>query len=197
MGILNLDIVALVKVIGYLGIFGIIFAESGVLFGLFLPGDSLLLTSGLLASQGLFNIYWLVFVVASAAILGDNTGYWFGSKIGHKIFTKENSLFFNKKYLERTKEYYEKYGPMTVVIGRFIPIVRTFAPILAGVGEMNYRTFLSYNVIGAFLWAVGLSLLGFFLGSVIPGIEKYILPIIIFIIFLSILPVLFNLKSKK
>ena len=197
MGILNLDIVALVKIIGYLGIFGIVFAESGLFFGLFLPGDSLLFTSGLLASQGLFNIYWLVFVVASAAILGDNTGYWFGSKIGHKIFTKENSLFFNKKYLERTKEYYEKYGPMTVVIGRFIPIVRTFAPILAGVGEMNYRTFLSYNVIGAFLWAVGLSLLGFFLGSVIPGIEKYILPIIIFIIFLSILPVLFNLKSKK
>ena len=197
MGILNLDIVALVKVIGYLGIFGIIFAESGVLFGLFLPGDSLLLTSGLLASQGLFNIYWLVFVVASAAILGDNTGYWFGSKIGHKIFTKENSLFFNKKYLERTKEYYEKYGPMTVVIGRFIPIVRTFAPILAGVGEMNYRTFLSYNVIGAFLWAVGLTLLGFFLGSVIPGIEEYILPIIVLIIFVSILPVLLNLKSKK
>jgi len=195
--ILNLDIVALVKIIGYLGIFGIVFAESGLFFGLFLPGDSLLFTSGLLASQGLFNIYWLVFVVASAAILGDSIGYWFGSKVGYKIFTKEDSLFFNKKYLEKTKEYYEKYGPMTVVIGRFVPIVRTFAPILAGVGEMNYRTFLSYNVIGAFLWAVGLTLLGFFLGSVIPGIEEYILPIIVLIIFVSILPVLLNLKSKK
>jgi membrane-associated protein len=197
MGVLNLDIIALIKVIGYLGLFGIVFAESGVFFGFFLPGGSLLFSAGLLASQGLFNIYWLVLVVGAAAILGDSAGYWFGAKVGHKIFTKENSLFFNKKYLEKTKEYYAKYGPMTVVIGRFVPIVRTFAPILAGVGEMSYKRFLSYNVIGAFLWAVGLSLLGFFLGRVVPGIEKYIMPIIILIIFLSILPILFNLKSKK
>jgi membrane-associated protein len=197
MGILSLDIIALIKVIGYLGLFAIVFAESGVFFGFFLPGGSLLFSAGLLASQGLFNIYWLVFVVASAAILGDSAGYWFGSKVGHKIFTKEDSLFFNKRYLEKTKEYYAKYGPMTVVIGRFVPIVRTFAPILAGVGEMSYKKFLSYNVIGAFLWAVGLSLLGFFFGSMFPAVEKYILPIIILIVILSILPILFNLKPKK
>jgi membrane-associated protein len=197
MSIFNMDIAELIKVIGYLGLFAIIFSESGLFFGFFLPGGSLLFTAGLLASQGLFNIYWLVIVVAVAAILGDSTGYWFGSKVGSKIFYKEDSLFFNKKHLERTKEYYEKYGAVTVIIGRFVPIVRTFAPILAGVGEMKYKKFLSYNIVGAFLWAVGLALLGFFLGATIPGIEKYILPIIILIVFLSILPILFNLKFKK
>jgi len=197
MSIFNIDIVELVKIVGYFGLFIIIFSESGLFFGFFLPGGSLLFTAGLLASQNLFNIYWLIVIVGLAAILGDNVGYWFGNKVGHKIFTKEDSLFFNKKYLEKTKEYYQKYGPMTVVIGRFVPIVRTFAPILAGVGKMNYRKFLFYNVIGAILWAIGLSLLGFFLGSSIPGIEKYVLPIVLLIIFLSILPILFNLRPKK
>lgn len=197
MGIFNLDIVALIKFAGYFGIFAIVFAESGVFFGFFLPGGSLLFTAGLLASQGLFNIYSLVLVVALAAILGDSAGYWFGAKVGPKIFTKEDSLFFNKKYIEKTKQYYAKYGAMTVVIGRFVPIVRTFAPILAGVGEMRYKKFLSYNIIGALLWAVGMALLGYFLGTVIPGIDKFMLPIIILIVFLSVLPILFNLKSKK
>ncbi|MEK7116753.1 MAG: VTT domain-containing protein [Patescibacteria group bacterium] len=197
MSIFNIDIVELVRVVGYLGLFVIIFSESGVFFGFFLPGGSLLFTAGLLASQGLFNVYWLILVVGVAAILGDNVGYWFGSKVGHRIFNKEDSLFFNKKYLDKTKEYYEKYGAMTVVIGRFVPIVRTFAPILAGVGGMNYKKFLIFNIIGALLWAVGLSLLGFFLGSSIPGIEKYIMPIIFLIIFLSILPIIFNLAFKK
>lgn len=187
----------LVKITGYLGLFAIIFSESGLFFGFFLPGGSLLFTAGLLASQGLFNIYWLVLVVASAAILGDNVGYWFGNKIGEKIFTKEDSLFFNKKYLEKTKLFYEKYGAVTVVVGRFTPIVRTFAPILAGVGKMSYRKFFIYNIVGAFLWAVGLSLLGYFLGTTIPGIEKYITQIVILIVVLSILPILFNLRFKK
>jgi membrane-associated protein len=197
MSIFHIDIIELVRITGYLGLFAIIFSESGVFFGFFLPGGSLLFTAGLLASQGLFNIYWLVLIVASAAILGDSTGYWFGNKVGEKIFTKEDSLFFNKKYLEKTKEFYEKYGPMTVVVGRFVPIVRTFAPILAGVGKMSYRKFLSYNILGAFLWAVGLALLGFFLGTSIPGIEKYITQIIILIVILSVLPILFNIRSKK
>jgi len=176
----------------------IIFAYlQGLFFGFFLPGGSLLFTAGLLASQGLFNIYWLVLVVVIAAILGDNVGYWFGNKIGNKIFTKEDSLFFNKKYLEKTKIFYEKYGAMTVIVGRFVPIVRTFAPILAGVGKMNYKKFLAYNVIGTFLWAVGLALLGFFLGATKPGIDKYITPIVILIIVLSVLPIIFNLKFKK
>lgn len=197
MSIFNMDIAELIKIIGYLGIFGIVFAESGVFFGFFLPGGSLLFTAGLLASQGLFNIYWLVFVVATAAILGDSTGYWFGSKVGNKIFIKEDSIFFNKKYLKRTSDFYEKYGRMTVIIGRFVPIVRTFAPILAGVAKMNYRKFLFYNIIGAILWAIGMALLGFFLGLSVPGIEKYILPIILLIIFLSVLPIIFNIIFKK
>jgi len=197
MSIFNADIVEVIKIIGYLGIFSIVFAESGVFFGFFLPGGSMLFTAGLLASQGLFNIYWLTLGVALAAVLGDNLGFWFGAKVGHKIFSKEDSLFFNRKHLIRTKEFYEKYGAITVIIGRFVPIVRTFAPILAGVGEMNYKKFLTYNIIGAMLWAVGLSLLGFFLGSVVSGIEKYIMPIIILIVFLSILPIIFNLKFKK
>ncbi len=197
MSFFNIDIIELVRITGYLGLFVIIFSESGVFFGFFLPGGSLLFTAGLLASQGLFNIYWLVLVVASAAILGDSTGYWFGKKVGNKIFTKEDSLFFNKKYLEKTKMFYEKYGPMTIVIGRFVPIVRTFAPILAGVGKMNYKKFLAYNILGAFFWAVGLALLGYFLGTTIPGIEKYITQIVILIVILSVLPILFNLRSKK
>jgi membrane-associated protein len=197
MNIFNLDIAELIKVVGYFGLFSIVFAESGVFFGFFLPGGSLLFTAGLLASQGLFNIYWLVLVVATAAILGDSAGYWFGSKVGQKIFSKEDSILFDKKYLARTEEFYKKYGRMTVIIGRFVPIVRTFAPILAGVGKMNYRKFLFYNVIGAIFWAIGLSLLGFYLGLSVPGIEKYILPIIILIVFLSILPIIFNLLFKK
>lgn len=197
MSIFNIDIVEMIKVIGYLGLFVIIFAESGLFFGFFLPGGSLLFTAGLLASQGLFNIYWLIVVVGLAAILGDSTGYWFGSKVGNKIFTKEDSLFFNKKYLEKTKAFYDKYGSMTVAIGRFVPIVRTFAPILAGVGEMKYKKFLIFNVVGALLWAVGLALLGFFLGGAVPGIDKYITQIVILIIILSVLPIIFNLKFKK
>jgi len=197
MSIFHLDIPGLVRAAGYLGMFVMIYAESGVFFGFFLPGGSLLFTAGLLASQGMFNIYWLIILLGAAAILGDSTGYWFGAKVGDKIFVKENSLFFNKKYLEQTKEYYEKYGSMTIIIGRFVPFVRTFAPILAGVGKMRYRKFLLYNVLGALLWAVGVALLGFFLGSVVPGVDKYLSWIIVFIVFITILPILFKLKFKK
>ncbi len=197
MSIFGIDFGEILRVTGYVGLFAIIFSESGLFFGFFLPGGSLLFAAGLLASQGLFNVYILVLTVGFAAILGDNVGYWFGHKVGRRIFVKEDSIFFHKKYLETTKEYYEKYGPMTVVIGRFVPIVRTFAPILAGVGQMNYKKFLSYNVMGALLWAVGVSLLGFFLGETVPGIEKYITPIIILIIILSILPIVFNLLKSK
>ncbi len=197
MSIFNIDIIGLIKVTGYAGMFAIVFAESGVFFGFFLPGGSMIFAAGLLASQGLFNIYWLIIILGFAAILGDNVGFWFGAKVGNKIFTKEDSLFFNKKYLQKTKEYYDKYGPMTVVIGRFVPIVRTFAPILAGVGEMKYRKFLIFNIFGALLWAVGLALLGFFLGTIVPGIDKYITPIVILIVVLSVLPIIFNLKLKK
>jgi membrane-associated protein len=187
---LQIDIASLVQTVGYIGLFAIIFAESGLFFGFFLPGDSLLFTAGLLASQGLFNYYVLAIIFAFAAITGDNVGYLFGKKIGPKIFSQEDSFFFQKKHIDRTHNFYEKYGTKTIVFARFVPIVRTFAPILAGVGNMNYRTFFKYNVIGGLIWGVGVSFLGYFLGSKIPGIENYLNYIIIAIIAISFIPIL-------
>jgi membrane-associated protein len=195
---LHIDIVSLIQTAGYIGLFAIIFAESGLFFGFFLPGDSLLFTAGLLASQGLFNYYVLAIIFAAAAITGDSVGYWFGKKIGPKIFNREDSFFFHKAHIERTHNFYEKYGNKTIVLARFVPIVRTFAPILAGVGEMNYKTFLKFNVIGGLIWGVGISFLGYYLGSKIPGIEDYLTPIIIAIIITSFIPIIFEyLKAKK
>jgi membrane-associated protein len=197
MSIFHINIMELARSAGYIGLFLIVFAESGVFFGFFLPGWSMLFTAGLLASQGVFNIYYLVFILGLAAVLGDNVGYWSGKKVGNKIFVKEDSLFFNKKYLKQTEDYYAKYGAFTVVLARLVPIVRTFAPILAGVGKMDYKKFLFFNIIGALIWAVGGALLGYFLGSLIPNIDKYLTPIILLIVFLSVLPILFKLKFKK
>jgi len=172
----------------YLGLFAIIFAESGLLIGFFLPGDSLLFTAGFLASVGIFNLPFLVIILFIAAVLGDNVGYTFGKKVGPKIFKREDSLFFHKDHLEKAKVFYEKHGGKTIVLARFMPIVRTFAPILAGVGTMDYKTFFTFNIIGGALWAIGVPSLGYFLGNLIPGVDKYLVPIIIFIIFVSILP---------
>jgi membrane-associated protein len=194
---LEIDIVTLVQAVGYVGLFAIIFAESGLFFGFFLPGDSLLFTAGLLASQGLFNYYALAVIFALAAISGDNVGYMFGKKIGPKIFTRDDSLLFQKKHVERTQKFYEKYGTKTIVLARFIPIVRTFAPILAGVASMNYATFFKYNVIGGLIWGVGISFIGFFLGSRIPGIENYLNYIIVAIIATSFLPIVFEVVKGR
>jgi membrane-associated protein len=194
---LHIDIATLVQTVGYVGLFAIIFAESGLFFGFFLPGDSLLFTAGLLASQGLFNFYILAVLFAVAAIAGDNVGYWFGKKAGSKIWNREDSFFFHKKHVERTHNFYEKYGNKTIVLARFVPIVRTFAPILAGVGKMNYGTFFKYNVIGGLIWSVGLSFAGFYLGSKVPGIENYLNYIIIAIIATSLLPIAFEFMKKK
>lgn len=194
---LHMDIAEMIKAIGYVGLFIIVFAESGVFFGFFLPGGSLLFTAGLLASQNYFNIYSLILTLAVAAILGDSTGYWFGRKVGPKIFNREDSKFFHKKHLTQTHDFYEKYGPKTIIIGRFVPIVRTFAPILAGVGSMKYKTFLYYNIVGGLLWSIGMSFAGYYLGMKVPNIEKYLLLIIIGIVFLSILPIIFEFLKKK
>lgn len=194
----HLDLVALIQMVGYLGLFAIVFAESGLFFGFFFPGDSLLFTAGLLASQGLFNIWILVPLIVTGAILGDSVGYWFGVKVGPKIFTREDSFFFHKRHVERTHNFYLKYGAKAVVLARFIPIVRTFAPILAGVGTMPYGTFLKWNIIGGVLWGTGVTLLGHFLGATIPGIEAYLFPIIIGIIIVSFLPLISELiKNRK
>lgn len=191
------DLISLIKTFGYLGLFGIVFAESGLFVGFFLPGDSLLFTAGFLASQGFLNIWILCLLTFVGAVLGDNVGYAFGHKVGPMIFKKEDSILFHKDHLERARIFYEKHGPKALVLARFMPGIRTFAPILAGVGKMDYRNFLSFNAIGGFLWGVCLPLLGYYLGSTIPGIDQYLLPIILLIIFLSILPSLVHIWREK
>lgn len=195
MPFLDISLVDLIKAAGYIGLFIIIFAESGLFIGFFLPGDSLLFTAGFLASQGYFDISLLIAICFIAAITGDSFGYAFGKKVGPAIFTKEDSLLFHKKHLERAQLYYTKHGGKTIVLARFLPIIRTFAPILAGVGNMEYKTFLVYNVTGAVLWAIGLTSLGYFLGSTIPNIDRYLIPIIIAIITLSMLPGIYQLAK--
>ncbi len=175
---------------GYVGLFFIIFAESGLLIGFFLPGDSLLVTTGLLASRGLFRIEILLVLMAIAAVTGDSVGYWFGKRVGPTLFKKEDSLFFNKKHITKAQAFYEKHGGKTILLARFVPIVRTFAPIVAGVGRMEYKRFIVFNVFGGLFWTTSMLLLGFFLGNVIPDVDKYLLPIIGLVIFLSILPVI-------
>ncbi len=187
-----LDPAFLIETLGLVGIFAVVFAESGLFFGFFFPGDSLLFTAGLLASQGHFNILLLWLGCMAAAIIGDSVGYAFGRKVGPKLFSREDSFFFHKKHIERTKAFYEKYGKKTVVLARFVPVVRTFAPILAGVGDMEYRTFLSYNIVGGVLWATLLVFLGFILGSTVPDIDRYLLPIIVVIIAISFVPIVWE-----
>ena len=189
-------LIALIKAVGYLGLFGIVFAESGLLIGFFLPGDSLLFTAGFLASQDYLNIYYLIPILLAGAILGDNFGYAFGFKMGRKIFQKEKSRFFHKNNLVKAEEFYEKYGAKTIVLARFIPVIRTFAPILAGVGKMHYPKFMIYNISGSILWCFSLPLLGYYLGNVIPNIDRYILPIILGIIILSLSPIYITLFKK-
>ena len=193
----HIDLIELIKTFGYLGIFTIVFAESGLFFGFFFPGDSLLFTAGLIASQGFINIWILVPLIILGAILGDNVGYWFGAKVGPKIFTREDSFFFHKRHVERTHNFYLKYGAKAVVLARFIPIVRTFTPILAGVGTMPYGTFLKFNIIGGVLWGAGVTLLSYFLGAIIPGIDRYLLPIVISIIVVSFLPIAFEFFKSR
>lgn len=185
---MHFDLTELIKTIGLLGVFGIVFAESGLLIGFFLPGDSLLFTAGFLASQGFINIWLLASGSFIAAVIGDSVGYAFGHKIGRKLFQKENSLLFHKDNLLKAESFYEKHGGKTIILARFMPIIRTFAPIVAGMGKMHYSSFLFYNIIGGFLWAIGLSLGGYILGNTIPNVDRYLLPIIFLIIIISLLP---------
>lgn len=193
----QMDPLAIVQAGGYVGIALVVFAESGLLVGIFLPGDSLLFAAGLLAGTGLLAYGPLAAIVVVSAILGDSVGYWFGRNVGPALFKRPDSRFFKQEYVKRAERFYAKYGARAIVLARFIPIVRTIAPILAGVGSMPYRRFLSYNVLGAFMWGAGVVSLGYFLGALIPGIEGYILPISLGIILLSFLPILINLLSNK
>jgi len=193
----HVDLVEVIRAVGYVGVTFAVFAESGLFFGFFLPGDSMLFTAGLLASQGFFNIYILASLIGIAAIVGDSVGYWFGTFVGPAIFTKEDSRFFKKSDIEKAHAFYDAHGPKAIVLGRFIPIVRTFVPILAGVAKMEYMTFLKYNIIGALIWGVGVTVAGYVLGSVIPDAERYILPLAILIIATSFIPVVMEYIQKK
>ena len=192
-----MDLVKIIEAVGYLGIFAIVFAESGLFFGVFLPGDSLLFTAGFLASQGFFDIKILSLLTFVAAVLGDNVGYAFGKKVGPLIFKREDSFWFHKKHLEEARRFYEKHGGKTVILARFLPIIRTFAPIVAGVGVMRYKTFFFYNVLGGFFWAIGVTATGFFLGSAIPNVDRYLFPIILLIILISLLPSAIHLLKGR
>lgn len=191
------DPVSLIRTGGYASIALILFAESGVLVGIFLPGDSLLFAAGLLASSGILNIFILIILGTLAAILGDSIGYWFGAKVGLRLFAREDSLFFRKNYVERTQRFFDRYGARTIVVARFVPIVRTMAPILSGVGTMRYGRFLSYNMVGSILWITSVSLAGFFLGAAIPQSAHFVTLLSLIIVFVSLVPLLAHLFRHR
>jgi len=196
-----LDPITIIKTAGLIGVFLVIFSESGLFFGFFLPGDTLLFASGLFASRGYFPLSILILGCGLAAILGYHFSYWTGKKIGRKLFERKASFFFNKKGIDAAENFYTKYGPLTIIAARFIPFIRTFAPVIAGVAEMKYRTFFIFNLIGGVLWATFVPTVGYYFGGLIPNPDRYIFPIVIFIISISFLPIIlkliYNLLFKR
>lgn len=187
----------------YLGLIFIIFAETGLAVGFFLPGDSLLVVCGLFAAAGKLNIWVMLVTLFIAAVVGDAVGYYSGKKVGHAIFNKPKSRFFNPKHLRRAHEFYEKHGGKTIIIARFVPIVRTFAPIVAGAADMRYRDFVFFNILGGFLWITSMLFAGYFLGGVVENafgikLEDHIDKVVIVVVFLSILPIIWEyIKSRR
>jgi membrane-associated protein len=179
----------LIEAFGTIGLFVIVFAESGILAGFFLPGDSLLFTAGLLAARGDLNIAVIASGCFVAAVAGDQVGYLIGRRMGPSLFKRPDSRFFHKRNVDRAHQYFAEHGPKTVVLARFIPVIRTFVPVVAGVGRMDYRKFVTFNVLGGFLWAVGVTMAGYALGETVPDIDKYLLPIIAGIVAVSFVPV--------
>lgn len=192
-----LDPQQLLVTFGTIGLFLIVFAESGLLIGFFLPGDSLLFTAGLFASQGTLNLPVILVGCFVAAVAGDQVGYAFGKKVGPALFRRPDSRFFRQEYVDKAQKFFERYGVKTIVLARFVPIVRTFAPILAGVGTMPYRTFVTFNIIGGFIWSIGVTLLGYALGELIPDIDTYLLPIVAGIILLSLMPIALEWRRSR
>lgn len=178
----------LIRIGGLIGLIAIVFAETGLLVGFFLPGDSLLITAGLFAARGDFNIVTLNLTLIAAAIIGDATGYWIGKRTGQALYSRPDSFFFRRDHLRITHEFYEKHGGKTIVLARFMPIVRTFAPMVAGVADMGYRQFATYNVVGGILWVMSMTLGGYYLGQFVPNLEQNIHYVIAVVIFLSLLP---------
>jgi membrane-associated protein len=198
------DLKTLIVAVGYVGLFLIVFAESGLLFGFFLPGDSLLFTAGFLASpagkavlpNGL-DVQVLIPLLFVAAVLGDAVGYSFGLRVGRRLFLREDSLFFHKRNLLKAEAFYQRHGGKAIVLARFLPAIRTFAPIVAGVAAMRYRDFAIYNFLGAALWTGSMTLGGYFLGSIIPDPDKYLLPIVLLIIVLSAMPTAIHMFKES
>lgn len=199
----GVDLIDFIVAASIIGVAGVVFAESGLLIGFFLPGDSLLFTTGFLIHSGLLpvNIHLAVLIIFIAAVLGDSVGYWFGRKAGARVFKKPDARLFKQEYVRRARIFYEKHGGKTIILARFIPIVRTFAPIVAGTSRMDYKRFLTFNIVGAFLWAAGVTYLGYGLGSVFESmgieIDHILLPLIAAIIFISILPAIIHLIRDK
>jgi len=192
-----MDPESLLEAFGTLGLFAIVFAESGLLVGFFLPGDSLLFTAGLLASEGTLNLPLIMAGCAFFAIAGDQVGYMIGRRAGPALFRRPDSRFFHKKNAERAREYFAKNGPKTIILARFIPVIRTFAPVVAGVGHMDYRKFVTYNVVGGVLWGCGVTVAGYVLGESIPDIDKWLLPIIGVIVIVSFVPVILEVLKMR
>jgi membrane-associated protein len=173
---------------GLFGLIVIVFAETGLMIGFFLPGDSLLVTAGLFAAKGDLNIVWLNVSLILAAIVGDATGYWIGYRAGKALYSRPNSFFFRREHLIATHEFYEKHGGKTIILARFMPIFRTFAPVVAGAAEMTYRRFAVFNITGGVLWVLSMTLTGYFLGLAVPDLEKHIHIVVAVVIGLSLLP---------
>lgn len=192
------DVEGIIAFGGLLLICAIIFIETGLFFGFFLPGDSLLITAGIFAATGHLNLWWLLLFASLCAIAGDQLNYYVGHRAGKLLYSREDSFFFRKKHLEKAQGFYDRHGPKTIVICRFVPIVRTFAPAVAGAASMNYLKFVTYNIAGGIFWVLAAVLSGYFLGTLIPNIEEYIHLIIILVIVLSFVPILIEYyRSRK
>lgn len=187
----------LIRLVGLAGVAFIIFSETGLMVGFFLPGDSLLVTAGVFAAGGLLNIYTLIPVLLCAAVTGNATGYWIGKRAGQALYNRPNSFFFRREHLLKTHQFYERHGGKTIILAQFMPIVRTFAPVVAGAAGMSYRRFATFNVVGAVCWITSMTLTGFFLGRAIPDIEKRIHLVVAVVIFLSLLPAIISVARAK
>jgi membrane-associated protein len=188
---------ALIRWGGYVVLTAIVFTETGLLIGFFLPGDSLLITAGLVAATGALDIWWLNVLLVAAAVAGDSVGYAIGARIGPRLFTREKSRLFNPRHVVRTREFYARHGAKTIVIARFVPIIRTFAPVVAGVGEMPYRRFLLYNVAGGLGWVLSMTWAGYLLGNVVPNIDRHIHVVVIVVIVLSVIPIAVEILRER
>jgi membrane-associated protein len=182
---------------GYVVLVTIVFVETGLLVGFFLPGDSLLITAGLVAATGALNIWWLNVLLVAAAIVGDSVGYAIGWRAGPRLFTRPKSLLFNPRHVDRTRTFYARHGAKTIVIARFVPIVRTFAPVVAGVGQMEYRRFLFYNVAGGVGWVTSMTWAGYLLGQAVPNIGDHIHIVVAVVILLSLIPIVVELVRER